>query len=192
MDDEHLTVPRNHDIVTIIIRDHEAVAALLDSVSQAEPSQRQDLFWTLSNELARHEVAEEIVLYPAVRLCSDAGGQAADAGMAQQADVERLLAELDRTGLPDSEFPDAWAALADAVKIHATFEEGEILPLLVEHMTDVERFEAGDHYAQAKKRAPTHPHPQGGLATNPLVAAFDRLRDAMHPGRPRSNRTASP
>jgi hypothetical protein len=59
-------------------------------------------------------------------------------------------------------------------------------------MTDVERFEAGDHYAQAKKRAPTHPHPQGRLGTGSLMATADRFRDAMHPGRPRSDRTASP
>jgi hemerythrin superfamily protein len=192
MDDEHLTVPRNHDIVTIVIRDHEAVAASLDAVSQAGPAQRQELFWTLSNELARHEVAEEMVLYPAVRRCGDDAVQAADAAMGQQVEVERLLADLDQAGLPDSELPDAWTALTDAVKAHARFEEAEILPLLVEHLTDVERFEAGDHYAQTKKSAPTHPHPHGPLATSPLTAAFDRIRDAMHPGRPRSNRTAFP
>jgi hemerythrin superfamily protein len=192
MDDAQLTVPRNHDIVTIVIRDHEALVGLLDSISSSEPSQRSDLFWTLSNELVRHEVAEEIVLYPAVRSCGDEGAASADAGLAQQGDVERLLASLDQTGIADSELPEAWTALTDAVRGHAAFEEAEVLPLLAQQMTDIERFTAGDHYAQAKKRAPTHPHPHGGRGTGPLNAAFDRVRDAMHPGRPRSNRTASP
>jgi hypothetical protein len=110
----------------------------------------------------------------------------------QQVRVERILADLDPNEAPDSKLPDAWAALTDAVKLHAAFEEEEILPLLAQHMTDVERFEVGDHYAQAKKRAPTHPHRQGRLGTGALMAAADRIRDAMHPGRPRSNRSASP
>jgi hemerythrin superfamily protein len=192
MDDAPLTVPRNHDIVTIVIRDHEALVKLLDSISSSETSQWADLFWTLTNELVRHEVAEEIVLYPAVRSCGDEGATSADAGLAQQGDVERLLAGLEQTGIGDSELPEAWTALTDAVKGHVAFEESEVLPLLAQQMTDVERFEAGDRYAQAKKRAPTHPHAHGGLATGPLTAAFDRFRDGMHPGRPRSNRTASP
>jgi hypothetical protein len=165
---------------------------MLDSFSRADPTQRGDLFWALSNELVRHEVAEEIVLYPAVRRCGDAGAQPADVAMEQQVRLERLLADLEQTDPAGSEFPDALAALTDAVKLHAAFEEEEILPRLVEHMTDVERFEAGDHYAQAKKRASTHPHPQGRLGTGSLMAGADRIRDAMHPGRPRSNRTASP
>ena len=192
MDDDHLSVPRNHDIVTIVVRDHEALATLLDSFSPVDPAQRGDLFWTLTNELVRHEVAEELVLYPAARRYGGPGAQPAEVGIEQQERVERLLADLDETDASDSEFPDAWAALTDAVKAHAAFEEEEILPLLVEHMTDVERFEAGDHYAQAKKRAPTHPHPQGRLGTGSLMAVADRIRDAMHPDRPRSNRTASP
>lgn len=192
MDGDHLTVPRNHDIVTIVMRDHESLAALLESLSRADPTQRGDLFWTLSNELVRHEVAEEIILYPAVRHCGEAGGQPAEVGMGQQLDMERLLADLEQSDPSDSEFPDALAALTDAVNLHAAFEEGEVLPLLVQHMTDIDRFEAGDHYAQAKKRASTHPHPQGRVGTGTLMAAADRIRDAMHPGRPRSNRTASP
>lgn len=192
MDGDHLTVPRNHDIVTIVLRDHEALAALLESLTCVGPTQRKDLFWTLSNELVRHEVAEEIALYPAVRHCGDAGAQAADVGMGQQLRMERLLADLEQSYPSDSEFPDALAALTDAVNLHATFEEGEVLPLLVQNMTDVERFAAGDHYAQAKKRAPTHPHPQGRVGTGSLMAVADRIRDAMHPGRPRSNRSASP
>lgn len=192
MDDAHLTVPRNHDIVTIVIRDHEAITALLQSISTGEPSQRGDLFWTLSNELVRHEVAEEIVLYPAVLRCGNEGAASADTGLAQQGEVEHLLADLEQTAMVDLELPDAWTALTDAVEEHAAFEEAEVLPLLAQHLTDVERFEAGDHYAQVKKRAPTHPHPRNGLSTGPLIALFDRARDAMHPGRPRSNRTASP
>jgi hypothetical protein len=57
-------------------------------------------------------------------------------------------------------------------------------------MTDIERFEAGDHYAQAKKRAPTHPHPQAHngfgarLATAPwsllLVGCGMRCTQAAH------------
>lgn len=192
MDGDHLTVPRNHDIVTIVRRDHEALAGLLESFARVEATQRDDLFWTLSNELVRHEVAEELVLYPAVRRCGDAGNPTADVGMEQQVRLERLLADLAQTHAQDSELPEAWAAFTDAVKLHAAFEEEEILPLLAQHLTDVERFETGDHYAQTKKRAPTHPHPKTGLGMASLMAAFDRIRDGMHPGRPRSNRSASP
>lgn len=191
---DSMSVPRNHDIVTIIIRDHEAVLRALDAVGTGDGDGASDQVWRAGYELIRHEVAEEQVLYPALHRC---GASVADVGskaLAQQADVKRLLSEVETTGPADPDFEHAFEALKESVQRHVAFEEEEILPIIVDRLQDEERFELGDHYAQVKKTAPTHPHPRlpgDGLAMS-VAAIFDRLADAMSKSRPRPNRSAGP
>ena len=192
---DSLAVPRNHDIVTLVIRDHQALLSALDSIPSVENGRLEEGFWQASYELVRHEVAEEQVLYPALRECGSVGIEVAAKALAQQADAERLLADLEKAGPALDAFEQALDALKSSVQSHAAFEEDQVLPLVVDHLGDESRFELGDRYAQAKKTAPTHPHPHlaGHDKLSMSVAAIaDRIRDAMIGNRPRTNRSAGP
>ncbi len=192
---ESMAVPRNHDIVTLVIRDHEALQEMVDSIPSPESAQWADRFWPAAYELVRHEVAEEHVLYPAVQDCGAVGIEVSGLALSQQAVVERLLADLEKTGPANEAFEPAFEALKRSIRQHAGFEEEKVLPLIAEHLSDESRFELGDRYAQAKKRAPTHPHPHlagdNRLALS-VVAIADRVRDAVRGERPRPNRSAGP
>lgn len=192
---ERLSVPRNHDLVTLVVRDHEAIRKVLESVVTADPEGAADRFWQAGYELIRHEVAEERVLYPALYRCRAGAAEVAGKGLAEQADLERLLGDMEKAGPMGDGFEEAFDVLKEAVQLHAAFEEEAILPLIADGLSDEERFELGDHYAQAKKTAPTHPHPHlSGSDKLPgsVAALIDRLRDAMSGTRPRPNRSAGP
>lgn len=190
---DSLAVPRNHDIVTLVIRDHEALRRSLDSVKSGESGGLEEGFWQSGYELVRHEVAEEQVLYPALRECGSLAVEVTGRALAQQADVERLLADLEKAGRANDAFEQALDALKSSVQSHAAFEEDQVLSLVVDHFSDEIRFELGDRYAQAKKVAPTHPHPHltGHLAMS-VAGIVDRVRDAVVGSRPRPNRSAGP
>jgi cytochrome c553 len=181
----------------MVIRDHGELRELLQGALDAEGEATGTRFWSAAFELIRHEVAEELELYPAARKIGPKGVEAASQGLAQQAEAERLLSDLEKGENDQSDFETKLKHLSQAIDRHAAFEESELLPLIA-GLSDEERFELGDHYAQAKKTAPSHPHPhgpdslRGKVATGPIMAAIDRIRDAMHPGRPAANRSAGP
>jgi hemerythrin superfamily protein len=192
---DSLSVPRNHDIVTLVIRDHEAIQRLLDSLGPVDSDGAPARCWQASYELIRHEVAEEQVVYPSLHQCGAGAAEVGRRGLAEQADVEHLLDDVEKVGPAGHGFEQALDALQGLVQRHAAFEEDEILPLIADRLSDEQRFELGDQYAQAKKVAPTHPHPHlSGNDKLPMSAAAiaDRVRDAMSRSRPRPNRSAGP
>lgn len=170
------------DIVELITEDHEALKSRLGEVTPAQGTDRDRVFRDLTEALVRHEVAEEVVVYPALRRL-DRGDAVADARISEQAEAESKLAELERFRSDTSEFATGFSQLQDSVLGHAQLEEREVLPMLAELPED-RRFELGHRYVRARSSAPTHPHPSapdtppGNVLAGPVAALFDRIRDA--------------
>ncbi len=146
-------------IIDHLTADHEQIKALFSDVVFVRPEQRADTFCELVTELVRHEVAEEVVVFPAVRADAPDGAVMVEPRLREQAGAERMLAAMEALKPDSLEFADALTELSTAVLQHAAAEEREIFPLLRQAESVDALFELAERYEKAKASAPTHPHP---------------------------------
>lgn len=177
------TISPADDVVLLLEEDHRMVEQKFEELSLAGPATRGELFWKLTNDLVRHEVAEEVVVYPALRHLAG-GDQVADARIAEQSEAEAQLAKMEKMDAESPEFVAELATLKAAVLKHAKSEEETAFMMLRGSVETPQRVELGQRYVKAKDAAPTHPHPNapdtppGNVLLGPLAALIDRIRDA--------------
>lgn len=174
------------DILDLLKKDHQAAEAMLGRFDDVPAADRDEYFCEVVHTLVGHEVAEEMVLYPTIREEGSNGRQVADARLAEQAEAEQLLADMESEATNSAGFTAKFQKLRDAVLSHAEGEESTAFPMLANGTTIEERAEMGSRYENAKDRAPTHPHPHApdtppaNKLLGPVAALFDRARDAVH------------
>ena len=191
-------------VFEVLSRDHEEVKQLLsefekgptaaDGAGPDQLARRKKMAETLVIEESRHEAVEEMYFWPAVRDRLPGGGRLADEATGQEQEAKQVLARLDKSGADDPEFEKLLGQFITAGRDHIAFEETRVWPGLRSVLTSTEAEELGGKLEQAKKTAPTRPHPgtppsPGVLkSTGPVVAAADKARDAVtgrggfHPG----------
>ena len=174
------------DIVAKLLQDHQDVKQMFSRMDQAQPAKAREMFWELTKELVRHEVAEEEIVYPEVRKAIPNGDRLADARIKEQAQAEELLAEMEKAGTDDLNFAADLEKLQRAVLDHAEKEETLIFEPFRQAVDQDRREQLGSRYEKAKAAAPTHPHPNapdtppGNIAVGSVAALIDRARDAIH------------
>jgi len=180
-----MTTMSTTDVVQLIQADHRSTKELLEGFDRVGPEGRASYFAEVVTELVRHEVAEEHVLYPIIRHGSPNGESEAADRIAEQSEAIHLLARMEKLDATSAEFLTKFVTLRQAVLNHASLEEASTLPLLAE-MEDAEsRVALGGRYEHAKAVAPRHPHPHaaesppGNLILDPVLALFDKARDAV-------------
>lgn len=172
------------DIVALLAADHEEVKSLFSKTTAAPPDSRDDSFCHLVSELVKHEVAEEIVVYPTVRSDAPNGDAVVNPRLVEQSEAEEKLASMEKMNVSSPEFSTQLRELQDAVLEHAAAEEEKIFPLLQSLEPANVRSELGERYEKAKATAPTHPHPHApdtppaNKVLGPMAALFDKARDA--------------
>lgn len=171
-------------IIDRMTADHQQIKVLFSDVMFVRPENRADMFCQLVTELVQHEVAEEMVVYPEIRLAGGDAGETVKARLSEEAEAEKMLAQMERLEPTNPEFTAALAELSTAVINHADAEERAVFPLLRANGQPDALFELGARYEKAKQSAPTHPHPHapdtppGNKILGPIAALFDRARDA--------------
>ncbi|HZU73431.1 MAG TPA: hemerythrin domain-containing protein [Acidimicrobiales bacterium] len=177
-----------NDVVSILMQDHQEVRQLLTKIASGTGKAKEEAFHQLVYELARHETAEEEVVYPALRRL-DGGEKVADARIKEEEDANRVLADLEKLEVGGAEFDKLFEKLRTAVVAHAEAEEAEVFPRLRQG-SDADKLQTmGRVLDMAKKTAPTHPHPNvpgtatANLLAGPLAAVVDRTRDAIREAR---------
>ena len=182
-------------VFEVLSRDHEEVKQMLSEFEKgptaangASPDQlalRKKMAETLVIEESKHEAVEEMYFWPAVRDRLPDGGRLADEATGQEQQAKQVLDRLDRTGADDPEFEKLLGQFITAGREHIAFEEARVWPGLRSALTSTEAEELGEKLEQAKKTAPTRPHPgtppsPGVLkAIGPVVAVADKARDAV-------------
>jgi hemerythrin superfamily protein len=175
---------RTGDIVDLLSQDHEEAKQLLNQITSAAPDARNDLFWELVPALVRHEVAEEVVVYPTIRSEAPDGDAEVEPRLKEQQQAEEMLSSMEELDPASDEFGQKLRQLRDDVLEHAEAEEQNIFPLLRALEHEEERAELGARYEKAKASAPTHPHPNapntppGNKVLGPIAAFADKIRDA--------------
>jgi hemerythrin superfamily protein len=174
------------DIVARLLKDHQEVEQMLGRMQQGGTSKAREMFWDLTNELVRHEVAEEEIVYPEVRKSVPNGERLADARIKEQAAAEELLKNMEKAGADDESFPTNFEKLRKAVLEHAEKEQELVFEPMRTAVDAERRAQLGRLYEKAKVAAPTHPHPSapdsppGNMVLGPVAALVDRARDAIH------------
>ncbi len=173
------------DITTLLTHDHEVLKHLSTGFKGLSPDDMDKRFRDLVFNLVRHEVAEERIVYPAVRSGVLPGDAVGSALMEEENEIEQLLAVLEHMDVDAGSFAEVLDGLQSKVLEHMRDEELNLFPLLRDLVSDMRRWELGDHYMRAVRSATTHPHPRipnnraGTMALEPIAAIVDRVRDAI-------------
>ncbi|MEV7964376.1 hemerythrin domain-containing protein [Sphaerisporangium sp. NPDC088356] len=177
------------DVITVLITDHREVeemfAELEMSRGSGDEEGRRRLTEKVIIELVRHSVAEEAYLYPAARKFIPGGDDLADREIAEHAEAERLMKELERTDPGDPAFDHLLDKFMAVVREHVREEESRLFPELVKYADAEELHDIGKKIRAIKKIAPTRPHP--AAPGNPLASKLlapgaglvDRIRDLV-------------
>ncbi|MFG2526569.1 hemerythrin domain-containing protein [Streptomyces sp. NPDC048516] len=173
------------DVIAELTTDHREVDELFKQFEDAPPgsAHRKRLVDALTIELVRHSVAEEEYLYPAVREHLAEGDALADKELADHARVEQLLDDLQQREADDLDFDRLVLKLRTEVTAHVDDEENHLFAELRNGVHPFVLEQLGDKIRQAKKLAPTRPHP-GAPSTPPAnkllapgLGMVDRVRD---------------
>ncbi|MDO0976610.1 hemerythrin domain-containing protein [Mycolicibacterium frederiksbergense] len=178
------------DALTFLRQDHKSVLGMLevlDGAPEGDGAVASGLRTMVTNLViaeSQHEAIEEQFFWPAVRDALEEGDELADKAVEQEQTGKQLLQQLE-----DSEpgKPDFQQALKQFVKLgrdHIAFEQDIVWPRFQAAVSEEELANLGEKLEQAKKIAPTRPHPDTppnstvlktmGLAT----ATMDHIRDA--------------
>jgi len=183
--------PEVADVFTVLAADHERILALSkrltggSSVPDASPRQRKATADELVMELSRHEVAEEMLLWPAVKDRADDGEELCTVALEQESTGKRLLNELAKTSPGNEEFDTLTHSVAAMLREHISYEQNIVWPRLRLRLSAEEASELGAQVERAKRRAPTRPHPNVPPRPDllkriaPAAAVLDKARDAV-------------
>jgi hemerythrin-like domain-containing protein len=181
-------------VFDVLGQDHQEVRRMLAELEKGPTAAtgandnhlllRKKMAGELIIEESRHEAAEEMYFWPAVRDRLPNGDELADTATGQEQEGKEVLDRLDKLNADQPEFEELVFTFINAGREHIAFEETKVWPPLRATLTEDEAARLGDQIAEAKKTAPTRPHPHTppspGVLTGagPVVGAADRLRDA--------------
>lgn len=165
------------DVFDVLSADHTVVKQMLTQleggpdwaagVTEAQLATRAQVAEKLIIESSRHEAVEEQYFWPTVRDRVPGGDRLAGYAISQEDDAMHVLARLHKLGLGDSEFDDLLAKFIPAAREHIDYEESQVWRPLREVLSAAEAEDLGCRLADAKKTAPTRPHPR--TPVNPVV-----------------------
>ena len=172
--------------IEVLTQDHRTVEQLFRQYHQAPTNERKgELVNQIIRELSVHAAIEEEILYPTVREALPDGDQLAQDGLQEHQAAKEILADLDKMSSDDAQFDHKVGQLMEDMEHHVQDEEGEMFPKLQQALGDDTLADIGQELEQAKKRAPTRPHPAapdqppGIKVAGPVAALLDRIRDKI-------------
>jgi hemerythrin superfamily protein len=175
------------DGITLLKQDHKAVKKLFrefQSQSEDATATKRRIVDDIVRELTIHASIEESVFYPAVKGISEDLRDSVLESLEEHHVVKWLCSELDGMDPTDERFDAKVTVLIESVKHHIDEEEGEFFPQVREALGRKVLGEIGTMLEDAKRRAPTHPHPKapdeppGNIVASGVAALVDRVRDA--------------
>ena len=173
-------------VIDVIIEDHREVEGLFHQLdTAADTTELRRVTDQIITELVQHSVAEEEYLYPAFRAHLEGGDELADHEISEHAEAEKIMKQLESMDAGDDQFRPVLDKLISEVRHHMRDEEEDALPRLAEACTPSQLAELGAQVENAKRTAPTHPHPSApdtpplNKAVNASAGLVDRVRDAL-------------
>ncbi|GAB2746713.1 hemerythrin domain-containing protein [Streptomyces bullii] len=175
------------NVIDELVTDHREVEELFAKIEGLPPGHQDRKLYAdqATIELVRHSVAEEEYLYPAVREHVPNGDSIADRELEDHAKAEQIMKDLEGCDAGDAEFDRLIGMLMNEIRSHVADEEENLFPSLRQACSMDTLNELGDKVRQAKKTAPTRPHPSApdkppmNKLLAPGAGMVDRMRDAL-------------
>lgn len=171
------------DALSLLREDHREVEQLFRKVETAgrNGDGLEEVGRQIIEELSRHASVEEQVFYPAVeRALPNAERDILKSLEAHHA-AKSILAEVDRLTAGHDRYQAKLLVLIDSVRQHVAEEEEALFPQVSRALSEAQLNEIGDLMEQAKRVAPSKPHPHApdtppGNLLNLAVAVVDQAR----------------
>lgn len=177
------------DAIAILKKDHRALEQLFTQFERGKrPAERKRIADRVVRELSIHAAIEEQLVYPALRQRLDGQRQMVLVALEEHHLAKVSLAEIEGLDGTEERFEAKVQVLIDGVRRHVQEEERDLFPALKRTFSAQELQELADALEQAKRVAPTRPHPAApdeppaNALTTPAAAAYDRSRDALGRG----------
>ncbi len=148
------------DIVSVLDQDHAALRHLAGAVVDG-PEDGGAAFVRWSDLMIRHEVAEELVVYP-VLLSYQGGAAVVDSRLEDQSRVERLLISVERQVPGTPGFEEGASRLVLDHLAHMGMEDSQVIPILSSRLRRRRKAELGKRFRQVSRVAPMHHAPSAG------------------------------
>lgn len=185
MTDTHADGP-GRDVVDILTTDHREMFELLDQIEGTpDAGRRRDLADTVIAEVMRHAVAEEMHVYPAMEKHLPGGTEEVEHDKQEHDEIVQVMKRVEGVDASDPEFMELVRELQAQLRHHIDDEESDQFPKLRAHIPAEDLVELGEKVQNAKKLAPTRPHPSAPHSAlfhktvGPGVGMIDRLRDRL-------------
>ncbi|KAI4716692.1 hemerythrin HHE cation binding domain protein [Aureobasidium sp. EXF-10727] len=169
----------------LIKHDHDELRTYKDNILRAttddEKVRWQNQFtW----ELARHSIAEELVVYPAMERNCPGGEALANKDRAEHRKVKELLYKFQKLNPDVEDFEPTLKALWSELEHHIKEEESEDLPHLEKHTPTDESANLAASFNRTKAFVPSRSHPSAPDDGGPfetvaglMAAPMDRIGD---------------
>jgi hemerythrin-like domain-containing protein len=179
------------DALTFLREDHKSVLGMLEVLDGAPAGSGADLsgLGTMVTNLviaeSQHEAIEEQFFWPAVREALDDGNELADEAITQEQEGKKLLQRLNDGEPGDPDYQQALQEFVKAGREHIMYEQDVVWPRFQAAVGREELEKLGEKLEQAKKVAPTRPHPDtpANAAVQKTMgmgaAVVDHVRDAV-------------
>jgi hemerythrin-like domain-containing protein len=180
------------DAIELLKRDHDEarrLMAALETGQVAGARASQDMCGALVEHLvieqSGHEAIEEQYFWPLVRRRVQDGARLADQAINQEQDVKQVLDQLEKHDPGDPGFEALIRQFIAIGRAHIDFEETRVWPGVRLALSEQELDEVGAQLEQAKRLAPTRPHPNVPPTPEvlkvaaPIAGATDRIRDVL-------------
>ena len=151
------------DAITLLKDDHHTVELLFKRFEQAGDRahvQKRQIVDRIIEELSVHAAIEEQVFYPVARAAVPSTEDIALESLEEHHIVKWLLSELADMDPSHERFDAKVTVLMENVRHHVEEEESEFFPQVRDQLGRNELAELGETLADAKKSAPTRPHPR--------------------------------
>ncbi|MGO1886227.1 MAG: hemerythrin domain-containing protein [Citricoccus sp.] len=174
------------DVVDILTTDHREMMDLLRRIPDTpDPAERRDLADAVIAEVMRHAVAEEMYVYPAMEEHLPQGAEEVEHDKKEHDELVAVMKQLEDADSADQAFLDLVRQMTDMLSHHIEDEEAEQFPKLRTSIPADQLVDLGAKVDNAKKLAPTRPHPHAPQSelfhktVGPGVGMADRLRDLL-------------
>ncbi len=175
------------DAITLLKQDHKTVEKLFKQFEKAGTGAhktKRDIADKVITELSVHAVVEEQLFYPAIRENVESQEDLVLESLEEHHIVKWVLSELDGMDPEAERFEAKMTVLMENVRHHVEEEEQDLFPAVRKAMGRKALSELGDNMEQAKKVAPTRPHPRapdtppGNIVAGLGASAIDLAREA--------------
>ena len=151
----------NKCIEELIIQDHNEIKGLYEKYKSncSNKEEGTKYFNQICWEIARHEVAEEIIFYSAIRERVTDGKLLSEEALKDQTQIKTDLCTLNSMDRVAKEFDLKFKEVFSNFLKHCEKEESIYIPGFIKQYSSEERIAMGKKFQNRKLIAPTHPHP---------------------------------